>query len=110
MSSDDDETARLRRAFDALPKVHGHGETMEERHSDVLPEWVMLIIADPHEVYDQYNDGVLRTILVGRVPESRLWIKVVFEGTLATGQFLTAYRDRRLNRRYGRGPWPNLEE
>ena len=105
MGNDPDEIARLRRAFGELPKVPGHGLTMEERHSDVLPEWVMLIVGNPHELYYQHHEGVLRTILVGRVPESRHWIKVVFEGTPETGQFLTAYRDRRLNRRYGRGPW-----
>lgn len=106
MPSDSDEIARLRRAFEGLPKVHGHGETSEERHGDVLPEWVMLIIANPYERYEEYRDGILRNILVGRVPESRQWIKVVFEGTPETGDFLTAYRDRRLDRRYGGGPWP----
>ena len=105
MSSGNDEIARLRRAFDALPKVPGHGEMFEERHGDVLPEWVMLIIANPREQFPEYRDGILRTIIVGRVPESRQWIKVIFEGTLETGEFLTAYRDRRLNSRYGGGPW-----
>ncbi len=70
-----------------------------------LSEWVMLIIANPYERYPEYRDGTLRTILVGRVPESRQWIKVVFEGTPETGGFLTAYRDKRLGRRYGGGPW-----
>ncbi len=106
MSSDPDKIARLRRAFDELPKVPGHGETLEERHSDVLPEWVMLIIANPYGNYEEYIDGKLYTVLVGRVSESRQWIKVVFEGTPETGGFLTAYRDRRLDRRYGGGPWP----
>ena len=106
MGSNSDEAARLRRAFDELPKVPGHGETFEERHGDVLPEWVMLIIANPHEVYEEGDRaGILRTIVVGRVPELRQWIKVVFEGTPETGEFLTAYRDGRLDRRYGGGPW-----
>ena len=105
MSSDADETARLRRSFDGLPKVPGHGETLEERHGDVLPEWVMLVIANSHEKYEEYIDGVLYTVLVGRVPESRQWIKVVFLGSSDAGEFVTAYRDRRLDSRYGGGPW-----
>ena len=105
MSSHADEIARLRREFDALPKISGHGEALDERHGDVLPEWVMLILANPRERFREYQGGIFRTVIVGRVPESRQWIKVVFEGTLETGQFLTAYRDRRLNSRYGGGPW-----
>ena len=105
MSSDPGEIARLRREFDALPKDSGHGEMLDERHGDVLPEWVMLILANPREQFPEYQGETLRTIIVGSVPESRQWIKVVFEGTLETGEFLTAYRDTRLNRRYGGGPW-----
>ena len=105
MGSDFDQIARLRREFDALPKSPGHGETLEARHSDVLPEWVMLVLASPREQFTEYRGGILRTIIVGRVPESSQWIKVVFEGTLDTGHFLTAYRARRLNSRFGGGPW-----
>ena len=105
MSSDPGEIARLRQAFDELPKVPNHGAELEERHGDVRKEWVMLIIADPHDRYEEYDDDILRTILVGRVPESRQWIKVVFIGTPETGNFLTSYRDRRLNGYYGGGPW-----
>ena len=36
----DAERARLRRAFELLPKVEGHGETTPVRHRDVLPEWI----------------------------------------------------------------------
>jgi len=105
MPSDPEEIACLRREFDTLPKAPGHGETLDERHGDVLPEWVMLIIANHREQFPEYQSGNLRTIIVRRVPESRQWTKVVFEGTLEAGEFLTAYRDRRLNSRYGGGPW-----
>ena len=46
-----------------------------------------------------------RTVIVGRVSESRQWIKVVFVGDPETGLFLTAYRDRRLDEDYGGPPW-----
>ena len=65
----------------------------------------MLILANPREQFPEYQGGTFRTIVVGSVPESRQWIKVVFEGTLESGEFLTAYRDRRLNSRYRGGPW-----
>ena len=65
----------------------------------------MLILESPREQFPEYRGGTFRTVVVGRVPECRQWKKVVFEGTLETGQFLTAYRDRRLNSRYGGGPW-----
>ncbi len=100
-----DEDARLRLAFARLPKTPRHGATFAERHSDVLPEWVMRIIADPYDRYTEINGGREITILVGRVLLSRRWIKVVFIGTPETGQFHTAYRDRRLDRQYGGGPW-----
>ena len=108
MSSSPDEIERLRRAFDALPKVPGHGETLDERHSDVLPEWVMLIVANPYSESEEFSKGTMHTILIGRVPESRQWIKVVFEGTPEAGRFLTAYRDRRLDTEFGGSPWPTL--
>lgn len=100
-----EEDQRLRSAFARLPKTPRHGATLAERHGDVLPEWVMRIIADPYDRYTEINDGREITILVGRVPASRRWIKVIFIGTPETGQFHTAYRDRRLDRQYGGGPW-----
>ena len=103
------EGARLRRAFDAIPKIAGHGELFEDRHQDVLPEWIVQIISDPYDQYEEYDDGELRTILVGRVPQSRQWIEVVFVGDPATGALLTAYKDRRLAHRYGGRPWLNQE-
>ena len=96
---------RLRQMFDAMPKVAGHGELFEDRHQDVLPEWVMRIIQDPFDQIEEYVDGELRTLLVGRVEQSQQWIKVVFVGDLETGAFLTAYKDRRLANLYGGRPW-----
>ena len=106
MGSDADEIARLRRAFDALPKVSGHGEQAIRRHGNIRPEWVMKIIAEPYETFEELDDlGRVYTIFTGRVPESRQWIKVVFAGNLDTGAFLTAYNDGRLVKRYGGRPW-----
>ena len=102
----DAERARLRRAFDLLPKIEGHGDTALERHTDVLPEWIMQIIADPYrsdEVYTQERER--RTVLAGRVPESRQWIQVVFVSDPETGRFLTAYHNKQLEREYGGRPW-----
>jgi hypothetical protein len=42
MPNDPGETARLRREFDALPKVHGHGEAMEERIAKLSHQPVIL--------------------------------------------------------------------
>ena len=42
-----DEIVRLRREFDEMPKVPGHGTSLGERHGDMRKEWVMSIIADP---------------------------------------------------------------
>lgn len=101
-----DERARLRRAFELLPKVEGHGDTALQRHGDVLPEWIMEIIANPYrsdEVYTQ--EGERRTILTGRVTESSQWIMVVFIGDPETGRFLTAYHNKNLVKEYGGRPW-----
>ena len=104
----DAERARLRRAFDLLPKVPGHGDTALVRHSDILPEWVMLIVASSHERYEAVTPGgERRTVLTGRVPESRQWIMVVFVGDPETGEFLTAYHSRQLEEKYGGRPWRN---
>jgi hypothetical protein len=66
----------------------------------------MRIIANPYDRYTEINDGQEMTILVGRIPQSRRWIKVIFIGTPESGQFHTAYRDRKLDRQYGGFPWP----
>ena len=104
----DAERARLRRAFELLPKVAGHGEGARRRHRDVLPEWIMQIMAYPHEQNEVYtHEGEMRTVLNGRVPECRQWIAVVFVGDLVTGRFLTAYQNRKLEDQYGGRPWMN---
>ncbi len=105
MSNGGRENGGLRRAFDMMRKLPHHGADLEERHGDIRKEWVMEIIFNPYDRYEEYHGDELRTILVGRVPESRQWIKVVFIGTPENGSFLTAYRDRRLNRIYGGGTW-----
>jgi len=102
----DAERARLRRAFDLLPKVEGHGETTPVRHRDVLPEWIMQIVAHSYEREVVYTDrGERRTVLNGRVSESQQWIVVVFVGDPETGRFLTAYHNRKLEDKYGGRPW-----
>lgn len=102
----DEERARLRREFDLLPKVEGHGDTSPVRHRDVLPEWIMQIIGHPYERDEVYTDsGERRTVLNGRVSESRQWIVVVFVGDTDTGRFLTAYHNRKLEDKYGGRPW-----
>ncbi len=106
MDHPDDEIARLREAFTRLPKDIGHGDSVLIRRSDVRPEWVMQVIEDPHDRYEESRPGMeRRTVIVGRVSESRQWIKVVFVGDPETGLFLTAYRDRRLDEDYGGPPW-----
>lgn len=100
------EVARLREAFERLPKELGHGDSTLQRHSAIRPEWVMQIIADPYDRYMDTRPGSEpNTIIVGRVPESRQWIKVVFLGSPETGLFLTAYHDHRLEDAYGGRPW-----
>ena len=106
MSDEAGESARLRRAFDEMPKTPGHGEIMPQRHGSVRPEWIMRIIAEPYERYEIYTpDGERRTVITGRVPESQQWIMVVFAGDPETGEFLTAYHRKQLARVYGGRPW-----
>ena len=106
MSSDADEIARLRRAFDELPKVPGHGDSALRRHPNIKPEWVMQILREPFHRYEETgDDGQRLTIIVGRVPELNQWIKIVFIGEPETGAFLTVYNDRRLEGLYGGRPW-----
>ena len=106
MSSNPDEAASLRRAFDALPKVQGHGDSAVIRHPNIRPEWVMQILREPFHTFEELgNDRQWNTVVVGRVPESNQWIKLVFVGEPATGALLTVYNDRRLEERYGGRPW-----
>lgn len=102
-----DENAPLRQAYDRMRKAPRHGEDAQSRHSEIRPEWVMRIIANPHDRYEEtHPDGERMTIIVGRVLESSQWIKLVFIGDPETGDFLTAYNDRRLEKWYGGRPWP----
>ena len=102
------ERRRLRRQYAALPKT-GHGdETIKERHKDIRPEWVVMVIKDPYDRWPETDDeGLPMTVLVGRVPEYNQWIRVVFYGTPEAGELQTAYPDRRLAKKYGGRPWQN---
>lgn len=105
----DEERRRLRRAFDLLPKVAGYGDRVLERHDDVLPERVCQVIAQPYERYEIYTlEGERRTVVNGRVRESRQWITVVFVGDPESGRLLTAFHNRQLEREYGGRPWRNV--
>lgn len=104
---DDQEIARLRLAFDAMPKVQAHGEETFERHPDIRPKWIMKIVEEPYDQFETYRNGRRRTVIVGRLPQLRQWVSVVFDGEPATGVFLTAYQDSRLTKRYGGRPWQN---
>lgn len=106
MPDDPCEVERLRRAFDDLPKVFGHGDSAVIRHPNIRPEWVMQILRDPFHRYEEPGIGRQPdTIVIGRVPESNQWIKLVFIGTPETGALLTVYNDRRLEEQYGGRPW-----
>ena len=106
MPKDTEEIARLRREFDDLPKVLSHGDSALIRHPNIRPEWVMQILREPFHRYEEQGvDGQKHTVVVGRVPESNRWIKIVFIGEPESGAFLTAYNDRRLEDRYGGRPW-----
>lgn len=101
------EDHRLRQAYEDLPKTEIHGISAAERHPDLRPEWVMQIIAEPYERFEEYRAGTRMTVLVGRVPIASQWIRLVFVGDPETGLFHTAYLDRRLAERYGGRPWQN---
>jgi len=102
-----DEDLRLRQDYEDLPKTEMHGVSTAERHPDVRPEWVIQIMAEPYERFEEYRAGTRMTVLVGRVPQASQWIRLVFVGDPETGLFHTAYRDRRLAERYGGRPWQN---
>ena len=103
--SSSNENARLRREYQLMRKVRGHGEDILSRHPSIRPEWVMQIVEEPYDRYEEYQYGERRTCIIGRVLESTQWIKLVFVGDPETGEFLTAYQDKRLARRYGGRPW-----
>ncbi len=103
-NDDQEEDRRLRQEYEALPKT-AHGEDTLTRHPEIRPEWIMRIIADPYDQWEQLRYGELRTVLVGRVPEFAQWIMVVFIGDTNAGRFNTAYPNRRMEERYGGRPW-----
>ena len=84
------ENRRLREAYEELPKTERHGISNAERHPDIEPEWIMQIIANPYDRFEEYRGGERMTILVGKVPQARHWIKLVFWGDPETGLFHTA--------------------
>ena len=97
------ENARLRRAYDMLPKT-AHAEFLMERHDDIRPEWVMRIIEDP---YDQWvetdNHGRTSQVIAGRIEGASQWIRVVLN---LDGELVTAHFDHRLAAKFGGRPWP----
>ena len=100
-----EEDYQLRLEYEDLPKTRWHGQSTTMRHPDIRPEWIMRIVKDPYDRWEEIApDGELRTLLVGRVPQFEQWIKVVFIGDLSTGSLHTAYADRRLGREYGGQP------
>ena len=99
------ERRRLRQQYDALPKT-SHGAATGNRHNDVEPEWIASILNDPQDEWlEVLPNGQLNTIIAGRVPECRQWIKIVFVGTRNEGALHSAYQDRRLESRFGGRPW-----
>ena len=80
------------------------------RHPDIKPEWVMRVIEYPYDQWEEITrSGDLRTVIVGRVAQSNQWIKVVFSGIGDSRELITAYQDRRLQKRYGGRPWRNQQ-
>ena len=67
----DEERFRLCRAFYRMRKVPSHGEMVFSRHGDIRPEWIVQIVEDPYDRYEERIGGELWTVLIGRVPESR---------------------------------------
>ncbi len=67
-----------------------------EPHTDVKPEWIENILTTPYHQETDPNDG--RELFYGWVDEIKKWVKVVVEDN----RLLTAYLDRRLDRRFGR--------
>ena len=103
-----EERQRLRDAFEELPKT-SHGEIYRSRHKDIEPEWIVQILYAPYiQEEEQDKEGEPVTVIIGRVPEYRQWIKVIFAGTGSSAIFHTAYPDRRLEGRLGGRPWSNI--
>ena len=105
------ENRRLRPEYEQLPKVPGHGGSATVRHADVPPEWIMSVITEPYDQWEEVNpdNGEVRTNFSGRVREASQWIKVVFVGVGDSRLYLTSYLDKGLEDRYGGRPWQNQQ-
>ena len=98
-----DENARLRRAFDLLPKTD-HAKDVFERHPEVRPEWVMQIIENPYDEWTETDARSRRSrVIAGRVAGASQWIKVILN---PQGQLVTSHFDHHLEDRFGGRPWP----
>ena len=93
------ENARLQQVWRELPKT-GYGRAIQNRHPDILPEWIVRVIESP-DSYEwteyattQEGDLQVRTIQVGWLPEIAAWMEVVHEELSDVRQFHTAYRLR----------------
>ena len=71
------------------------GHNWQERHPDIDVEWVERTLVSP-EYFEEVTD--IRDIYYGKLPEVGNWLKVVVENS----QLHTAYRDRRLIKRWGK--------
>ena len=101
-SPQSDENARLRRAYDMLPKT-AHADPAREQH-EVRREWVAQIIENPYDTWEEIDsEGRPSIVLAGRVEGVSQWIKVVIS---LDGRLVTAFPDRRLTKRFGERPWP----
>ena len=72
--------------------IANSGSSWNDKHPEVLPEWVVRAIAEPHR---QEFDG--DDIYYSWVPERQRWLKVVVEND----RIATAHIDRRLLRILG---------
>ena len=107
-----EERRRLQRRFSELRKADRSIEgNLKDRHPEMKPEWVIQVMEDPYE-YEVATSlrGERRTIMYGRVPEYGQWLSVVFIGDIGNDGvdnlvLLTAYPDKRLEKKYGGRPW-----
>ena len=70
-----------------------------EEHPEVREEWVERTLVTPYrDEPDEDNDRI--RLYYGEVPETGNWLRVVVRDKR---QLVTAYTDRRLLKRFGRG-------
>ena len=93
-----------------MPKTSHGDDWATGPHQDMRKEWVAQTIENPYDQWAESDEeGLPVVVAVGAVSEAEHWIKVVLKGTsIETGTFHTAYRDRRLARKYGGRPWDIL--